>query len=167
MILTIWLSYGSCWIIQISQKCLSEWARETKMGLWPFSGVWSVGSTWYFILWKHYILYNTCQRYQIKNDHLKVEKIHFGMIQRVKKYVFGHFKDFGHKLILTGGPQWFSIWGRLKTLIITFLSSLNVCLGPGWLIYFASKTWKYINIAHQDSHQSSCQPAWYTSKVMT
>ena len=112
--------------------------RSQKWGAWPFSGL-----------------------------SLKVEKIHFGMIQRVKKYVFGHFKDFGHKLILTGGPQWFSIWGRLKTLIITFLSSLNVCLGPGWLIYFASKTWKYINIAHQDSHQSSCHPAWYTRKVMT
>ena len=63
--------------------CLNDPKRQ-KWGVWPFSGVRSVGSTWYCILWKYYMLYNICQRCQIKNDHLKITKMHFWMIWRVK-----------------------------------------------------------------------------------
>ena len=38
-------------IIQKAQNCISEWSKEPKKRLWPFSWVWSVGSTWYCILW--------------------------------------------------------------------------------------------------------------------
>ena len=103
MVLTIWQSYRSCWIIQKSRKCIFEWSKEPKKrflaiflslvcwidlilhivielnvfqlspmlpghegsfkdiknaflndpkaqkrGFWPFSGVWSVRSTWYW-----------------------------------------------------------------------------------------------------------------------
>ena len=30
--------------------------KSQKLGFWPFSGVWSVGSTWHCILWKEYML---------------------------------------------------------------------------------------------------------------
>ena len=35
------------------------------------------------------------QHYQIMKDHSNVTKMHFWMIQRAKKEVFGHFRDFG------------------------------------------------------------------------
>ena len=38
-------------IFQKSQKCIFEWSKKPKRGFWPFSWVWSVGSTWYCILW--------------------------------------------------------------------------------------------------------------------
>ena len=38
-------------IFQKSQKCIFEWSKEPKRGFWPFSWVWSVGSTWYCIFW--------------------------------------------------------------------------------------------------------------------
>ena len=30
MVLTIWPWYGSCWIIQKSEKCIFEWSKEPK-----------------------------------------------------------------------------------------------------------------------------------------
>ena len=56
-----------------------------KRGFWPFSGVRSVGSTWYCILWEYLMFSNVRQRYQVMNDHSKITKMHFWMIQRAKK----------------------------------------------------------------------------------
>ena len=38
---------------------------------------------------------NFRQCYQVKLDHSKIRKMHFWMIQRAKKEVFGHFLEFG------------------------------------------------------------------------
>ena len=59
--------------------------KSQKIGFWPFSGVRSVGSTWYCILWEYLMFSNVRQRYQVMNDHSKITKLHFWMIQRAKK----------------------------------------------------------------------------------
>ena len=41
------------------------------------------------------MLFNFWQGYQFVEDHSKVTKMHFWMIQRAKKEVFGHFLEFG------------------------------------------------------------------------
>ena len=62
---------------------------------WSFSGVWSVGSTWYCILWWYEMSSNFVQHYQVVKDHSKITKMHFWMIQSAKKVFFGHFLVFG------------------------------------------------------------------------
>ena len=41
------------------------------------------------------MFYNFRQYYQVMKDHSKITKMHFWMIQKVKKEVFGHFLEFG------------------------------------------------------------------------
>ena len=41
------------------------------------------------------MFFNFWQCYQFVKDHSKVTKMHFWMIQRAKKEVFGHFLEFG------------------------------------------------------------------------
>ena len=95
MILTIGLSNGSCWIIKKSQKCLFEWSMEPKMGRLAFF--------WSLVCWVDLILHiviglNALQHSSALPDPERSFKNHkkdyFGMILRVKKQVFGRFKDF-------------------------------------------------------------------------
>ena len=41
------------------------------------------------------MFYNFRQCYQVMKDHSNITKMHFWMIQKVKKDVFGHFLEFG------------------------------------------------------------------------
>ena len=69
--------------------------KGQKRGFRPFSGVWSVRSSWYCILWQYLMFSNVMQRYQVMKDHSKIAKMHFWMIQRAKKEVFCHFLKLG------------------------------------------------------------------------
>ena len=55
--------------------------KGQKWGFWPFSWVWSVGSTWYCIFWLNLMFLNIRQHYQVMTDHAKVTKMRFWMIQ--------------------------------------------------------------------------------------
>ena len=61
--------------------------------------------------------FNIRQHNQIMKDHSNVRKMHFWMIQRAKKEVFGHFRDFGllHRLDIAycDGTKCFSGFGNL------------------------------------------------------
>ena len=49
--LTFYNVTRSCRIIQKSKDAFLNDPKSQKRGFWSFSGVWSVGSTWYCILW--------------------------------------------------------------------------------------------------------------------
>ena len=48
-----------------------------RRGFWPFSGCWSVGLTWYCILWWCTKCFSVWQLYQVMKDHSKITKMHF------------------------------------------------------------------------------------------
>ena len=66
-----------------------------KWGFWPLSWVWSVGSTWYCILWYDYTLSNIWQHYQVMKDHSKISNMYLWIIQSARKRCFGHILEFG------------------------------------------------------------------------
>ena len=46
------------------------------------------------------MFFDIWQSYQVAKDHSKITKIHFWMIQRAKRDVFGHFLESGHFYLL-------------------------------------------------------------------
>ena len=95
MVLIIWPWYRLCWIIQKSQKCIFEWSKEPKKRV--------LAIFWSLVCWIDLILHivivlnvpNNLAMISAMLDHSKVTKMHFWLIQRVKKDVFGHFLEFG------------------------------------------------------------------------
>ena len=67
--------------------------KSQKLGFWPFSGVWSVRSTWHRILWKNYMLSTHFLHYRIKSDHLKIKKNAFMDDAKGQKWGFWQFSS--------------------------------------------------------------------------
>ena len=93
--LTVRLSYPSCWIIQKSQKCLLGWSKEPKMSFLAIllRFVHRIDLKLHIL-----ILLNDLDKWSFISsmlDHWKITKIPFWMIQRAKNEVFGHFLELG------------------------------------------------------------------------
>ena len=69
--------------------------KSQKRGFWPFSWVWSVGSTWYCILWLYKLFLNIWQWYCLCWIIQKSQNCIFEWSKEPKKEGFGHFLEFG------------------------------------------------------------------------
>ena len=95
MVLTIWLSFCSWWIIQKSQKCIFEWSKGPKK---RFLAIFRSLVCWADLILHIMIELNVFQHLPTspgRKGSVKIRKKHFWMIQRAKIEVFGHFLEFG------------------------------------------------------------------------
>ena len=94
MLLTIWLQYCSCWIIQKSQKCIFEWSKVPKRRIW--ANIWSLVS------WIDLIMHTVIVQDRSNNlatiwhmlYHSKVTKMHFWMTQNAQKEDLCQYLEF-------------------------------------------------------------------------
>ena len=94
MVLTIRLQYGTCWIIQKSQKCIFEWSKVPKRRIW--ANIWSLVS------WIDLIMHTVIVQDRSNNlatiwhmlYHSKVTKMHFWMTQNAQKEDLCQYLEF-------------------------------------------------------------------------
>ena len=95
--------------------------KRQKRGFWPFSGLRSVQSTWYCILWWNQMFSNIRQLYQVMKDHSKVTEMPLWMIQSAKKrhlWPFYGLRSVGSTwyCILWWKQMFFNIWHRYEVM---------------------------------------------------
>ena len=78
MVLTIWLIYGSCWIIQKWQKCIFEWSKEPKK---RFLTIFWRLVCWIDLIW-HIVIVLKCF------PSFSSLAMSWRIIQRSRKYIF-------------------------------------------------------------------------------